>query len=618
MKKHPSNEILIGRRDLEDIEYLTILEDVSWNGNANKWILKLQFDLDYIPDSSELKKTVWYVQLDDNYPKGKISFFPAAKGGISLTYPHQSYNDYIEGQLWRIGDLCLDTQVKVINRGVNPSELNTEEGRLYWHCFRALNWIKAAYEKNLFCTGDYFELPVFPVSNCNRNELVAFNENDKTFSRWNLSKSTYGYVEFIRIKNSARVLLVKRMNTYNGYMRRKVTWGSIADNAVKEDGLWILLNNIPIISEWQVPRTFKELKEVCIGQGIDIINVIKVFAKNHRDGRRYMLLIGFPIPNKVGGQNIQISWQAIKLPMFSYEQLSFKGYSYSKPKIRKVKKGDLIYWIQDLKKIFYSNMKIEWILTENWNEETLLSRGRAVKELRKLNILLIGCGALGSNIAENLARAGVLKLTLMDGERLVAGNLTRHTLTLNEILKSKAEMIAERVSFCSPIVKAESICTKLNADSISNINLNQYDLIIECTGSNLLIELLEDYNFNNNKIIISASISRGAKRLYLYSSEAKAFNVNDFFNKLKPFAEKDLVDFKDNPLPREGIGCWHPVFPAKANEVAIMASISINYIEEIIHNDVFMNNFRVYETIYNNGIFSGVNIIETERENVYK
>lgn len=612
MKKNPSNEILIGRRDLEDIEYLTILEDVIWNSNINKWVLKLQFDLSYIVDSSELKKTVWYVQLEDNYPKGKISFFPAAEGGIRLTYPHQAYNDYIEGDLWRMGTLCLDTQIKILNRGINPSELNTAEGRLYWHCFRALNWIKAAYEKKLFCAGDYFELPVFPVSINNGNELVAFNECNRTFSRWYLSKSTYGYADLIRLKNKSKILLVENMNTYDGHIRRKITWGNIGNNVLKEKALWILLKDIPIIAEWQVPRTFKELKEVCTEQGISIVEIIKIFARNHRDGKKYTLLIGFPITDKIGGQNIQICWQASNLPIFSYEQACFKGYSHDKPKVRKVQKNELIYWAKDYKKVFENNMKIEWISTENWNEETLLSRGRVVKKLRELNILLIGCGALGSNIAESLARAGVLKLTLMDGERLVAGNLTRHTLTLNEILKSKAEMIAERLSFCSPLIKTKSICKKLSVDNINDINLNQYDLIIECTGENSLIELIEDYKFDDNKIVISLSINRGAKRLYLYSSEAKVFNANDFFKKLKSFAEEDLTNFKDEPLPREGIGCWNPVFPAKANEIALMASISINYIEEIIHNNTFADNFRVYETIYNNGIFSGVNIVKME------
>ncbi|MCS6105072.1 ThiF family adenylyltransferase [Clostridium botulinum] len=611
MKKSPSNEILIGRRDLDDIKGLTLIEDVIWNDNIKKWILKLQFDLDDIPNSSELKKTVWYVHIDDNYPKGKINFYPATNGGIRQTYPHQTYNDYIEGELWREGNLCLDSSVKSLNRGINPAEVSTKEGRLFWHCSRALNWISAAYKGKLLNAGDYFELPVFPNT---RNELVAFNESERTFGKWNFSKSIYGYVELSKLKNSSKIILVENMNTYDGHIRRKITWGSISDNSSKENGLWILLKHIPITREWQVPSKYKELMEICNKQAVDIVGIIRKFAKEHRDNKRYILLIGFPIPNKIGESNIQICWQAIKLPKFSHEQAYFKGYQHGKSKVRRVQKNELVYWTQDYKNIFDKNMKIEWISTENWNEENLLSRGRVSKKLRELNILLIGCGALGSNIAEGLARAGALKLSLMDGEILVAGNLTRHTLTLNEILESKAEMLQKRLSLCSPLVKTQSICAKLSISNIDDMNLNQYDLIIDCTGENSLIELLEDFNFKDNKIIISTSVSRGAKRLYLYSSIAKDFKVINFLNKLRPFAMRDLNDFKEEPLPREGIGCWHPVFPAKANEIALMASISINYIEEVIKMNSFNDNFRVYETIYNNGVFSGINSVGTEQK----
>ncbi|AQR93107.1 HesA/MoeB/ThiF family protein [Clostridium saccharoperbutylacetonicum] len=616
MKKSPSNEILVGRRDIEDIEGLTILEDVVWNSSINKCILKLQFDLDGIPATSELKKTVWYVHIDDNYPKGKINFYPAFNGGINITYPHQSYNGYTEGELWRSGNLCLDSQIKGLNRGINPSEYTNVEDRLYWHCLRALNWIKAAFEGDLLSIGDYFELPVFPASN--RNELVAFNESDETFGRWHFSKSVYGYVELIKFKSDPNIFLIESMNTSKGHIRRKITWGSINNNLKKQTGLWILLKDIPIIIDWQVPRTYKELMELCTKQAIDIVSIIKDFAKEHRNNKRYFLIIGFPIPNKIGEPDVQICWQAIKLPAFSTDQIYFKGYSYGKAKFRLVQKNESIYWNMDLKRIFDKNMNIEWITTENWNAETLQSRGRVVRQLRELNILLIGCGALGSHIGENLARAGILKLTLMDGERLAAGNLTRHTLTLNEILKGKAEMISRRLSLCNPLIDIQSISEKLTSSNIESLNLNQYDLIIDCTGDNSILELLEEFNFKDNKIIISSSISRNAKRLYLFSSDAKVFKASSFLEKLKPFAIRDLNEFKNEPLPREGIGCWNPVFPAKANEITLMASISINYIEEVIQENPYRDNFRVYETLYNNGIFSGVNIVETEKNNAYQ
>jgi hypothetical protein len=58
----------------------------------------------------------------------------------------------------------------------------------------------------------------------------------------------------------------------------------------------------------------------------------------------------------------------------------------------------------------------------------LRARGGAPNSLSKAHIAVIGCGSVGSRIAEQLAQSGVGKLTLVDPEVFQAENIYRHVL----------------------------------------------------------------------------------------------------------------------------------------------------------------------------------------------
>jgi tRNA A37 threonylcarbamoyladenosine dehydratase len=60
-------------------------------------------------------------------------------------------------------------------------------------------------------------------------------------------------------------------------------------------------------------------------------------------------------------------------------------------------------------------------------------------------VLLIGAGAIGSALGELLVRGGVRDLTVIDSENATVGNLTRHTLTMDEAGNSKAMSVARLI-----------------------------------------------------------------------------------------------------------------------------------------------------------------------------
>ena len=82
--------------------------------------------------------------------------------------------------------------------------------------------------------------------------------------------------------------------------------------------------------------------------------------------------------------------------------------------------------------------------------------GRAERGLLKDKaISIIGCGALGSETADALNKAGVGSILLVDKEDLRAHNVVRHTLGIDRTSFPKALGMAEQLVLHNPFVNIE-------------------------------------------------------------------------------------------------------------------------------------------------------------------
>lgn len=72
--------------------------------------------------------------------------------------------------------------------------------------------------------------------------------------------------------------------------------------------------------------------------------------------------------------------------------------------------------------------------------------------LESSHVICIGVGSLGGAVALQLARSGVGQLTLIDPDRLTSTNIGRHILGADDLGKSKAVALQERIRRDLPIV----------------------------------------------------------------------------------------------------------------------------------------------------------------------
>ncbi len=119
----------------------------------------------------------------------------------------------------------------------------------------------------------------------------------------------------------------------------------------------------------------------------------------------------------------------------------------------------------------------------------LLRRGGGSTALDAKKVLLVGCGALGGHLAFELARAGILDLTLVDSDELRAENSFRHVLGRQFWGKKKASALKEAIEGQLPYVQVTSVATSIErALEDGSVDLSTYDLVVLAIG-NPTIEL---------------------------------------------------------------------------------------------------------------------------------
>ncbi|XLZ69750.1 ThiF family adenylyltransferase [Massilia sp. SR12] len=96
-------------------------------------------------------------------------------------------------------------------------------------------------------------------------------------------------------------------------------------------------------------------------------------------------------------------------------------------------------------------------------------------------ILVIGAGALGSQIIDQLARAGIGGITVVDDDYMTSANVGRHLLGVEAIDTKKAQSVAEHVRRANPscCVNASSMTAE---DWLERNSLSGFALVLDLTG----------------------------------------------------------------------------------------------------------------------------------------
>ncbi len=123
----------------------------------------------------------------------------------------------------------------------------------------------------------------------------------------------------------------------------------------------------------------------------------------------------------------------------------------------------------------------------------------------------MGLGGVGAYAAEQLARAGIGKLTLVDGDVVNATNRNRQLLALCSTTGlPKAEVMAQRIRDINPDIELEVINRYMKDEAIIELVSKPYDFIVDAIDTVAPKVFLLYYARQNNQRIVS-SMGAGGK-----------------------------------------------------------------------------------------------------------
>lgn len=149
-----------------------------------------------------------------------------------------------------------------------------------------------------------------------------------------------------------------------------------------------------------------------------------------------------------------------------------------------------------------------------WQERAeLLFKAEGLNNLKNSNVLVVGLGGVGSFAAEFIARAGVGKMTIVDGDTVDITNINRQLPALHSTVgMHKVDVVGDRLMDINPELQLTRINEFLSPERTHEIVTEDFDYVMDCIDSvtpklNLIIAA------KRKKIKVVSNMGAGGKFL---------------------------------------------------------------------------------------------------------
>ncbi len=122
---------------------------------------------------------------------------------------------------------------------------------------------------------------------------------------------------------------------------------------------------------------------------------------------------------------------------------------------------------------------------KKWQERAeLLFKKEGLNNLQNSNVLVVGLGGVGSFSAEFLVRAGVGKLTIVDGDTVDITNINRQLPALHSTIgMPKVKIVGDRLMDINPDLSLTSVQEFLSPERAFEIVTEDFDYVLDCIDS---------------------------------------------------------------------------------------------------------------------------------------
>lgn len=197
-----------------------------------------------------------------------------------------------------------------------------------------------------------------------------------------------------------------------------------------------------------------------------------------------------------------------------------------------------------------------------------LRAGPDSETLQDKHVVLVGIGAVGSFSADLLARCGVGKLQLIDGDILRPGNCIRHLAGAEHIGRSKVNAVATIIHdrYSAWVDVRPLVCSITTLDDAERV-FAEADLVMDLTGHFGTSTLLADAAEILGRPLVSAYLQRSGSIVRVDRWPIVRGKVR--LDSVPPFSST-----RERRLDLREAGCGDPVSPTSPSAVVYAAALA--------------------------------------------
>lgn len=346
--------------------------------------------------------------------------------------------------------------------------------------------------------------------------------------------------------------------------------------------LYVPLKNFP---SYPYPKKNKDIYKLLKQNKVSTNHYFNFMDKNPRPSK-----ILFSVKEKD-----HYAWAVWEhLPPFAIDTSVYKGRKKIRKELKGFRKGrnnSLLELVRD-----FPNVKVNKHSAEDIRNERLLFRGGDAQKVKEgASAAVIGCGAIGSHLIQNLVDVNFEKFLLIDPEILTFENVRRHLCGINDVGEYKTKAIKNGLLNKYPFLNIDT--SQLNVLKLLALypnTLNNYDYIFVAVSDFPTENRLRKMQLNKiiDKPVIFLWVEpfvAGGHAIF-FKPDSK-IEYEELFNEQGEYKHSILRN--GNKYAKRELGCNTTFIPYSAvNLKSFLAQFTINFYERSILKE------EIEETIF--------------------
>lgn len=212
-----------------------------------------------------------------------------------------------------------------------------------------------------------------------------------------------------------------------------------------------------------------------------------------------------------------------------------------------------------------------WATTQALSLAARDERRAALAGIDAARVVIVGVGAVGSQVAMLLAQAGVRDLRLVDHDEFDINNGVRHVLPAAAAGHPKAEALADLLNSHQPFTRARAHTRAIGTDGgslrFAAAQIQEADLVIDATGAPMVSRFLGHAAAHHRVPIVHTALLAGAEHGYVLVRRPATGCLDHFLG--GPHSPLPPAGELPNATP---YGCSHPAVSCAPFEPAALAA----------------------------------------------